>query len=129
MKKILLLTLTLLAIASMNASAQNRVSGKVTLASDGSPAAFVYVMVEGTTIGSQTNDDGEYTISVPADKNILEFSSIGMRSVKVQIDGRSVINVAMEDDNVLLDDVVIVGYGTQRKKDVTSSISQIKGSD
>ncbi len=121
--------MTLLALASMNASAQNRVFGKVTLASDGSPAAFVYVMVEGTTVGSQTNDDGEYTISVPADKNVLVFSSIGMRSVKVQIDGRSVINVAMEDDNVLLDDVVIVGYGTQRKKDVTSSISQIKGSD
>ncbi len=129
MKKSLLLTLLMLVFASGVAWSQIKVTGKVSSASDGSPVAFVYVMVEGTTMGTQTDDNGEYQITVPAGRNVLVFSSIGMKTINVNVDGRAIINVVMEDDNLLLDDVVIVGYGTQRKRDVTSSISQIKGGE
>lgn len=129
MKKSLFLTLLMLVFTSGVTWAQTKVTGKITSATDGAPVPFAYVMVEGTTVGVQSDANGDYQLTVPAGKNVLVFSSIGLKTLNIDINGRAVINVVMEEDQLLLDDVVIVGYGTQRKRDVTSSISQIKGGD
>lgn len=106
---------------------KNVITGKVT---DGeAPLPFVSVVVEDQSAWGITNEQGEYSITVPENEKTLVFSLVGMKTQNVPINGKSLIDVVMQTDNVLLEELVVVGYGTQRKKDVTSSISQIKGSD
>jgi len=104
-----------------------QVSGTVTSADDGLPLPGVSVVVKGTLLGTVTNVDGKYAFAVPANGTLL-FSFIGMITEEVALDGRQVIDVVMKSDAQQLDEVVVIGYGTQRKSDITSSISRI-GSD
>jgi len=111
-----------------SAIAQDRVeiSGTVTDASDGSTLPGVNITVKGMpSVGTTTNLDGEYTLNVPADQNVLIFSFIGFVRQEIEINGRSVIDVEMAPDVQLLDDVVVVGYGTQDKKEITSSVASV----
>lgn len=105
------------------------VSGTVTDQSTSIGLPGVAVIVKGTSIGTTTAGDGSYTINVPAGSNTLVFRFIGYVSVEKAIGNASAINVSMATDQKVLDEVVVVGYGTQQKKDVTSSISQVKGSE
>ena len=89
------------------------VSGTVTDDTD-QPVIGASVMVKGSTTGVPTDLDGKYTIDVPADA-VLEFSSVGLRTVDIQVNGRAVINVVLNTDNTFLESVVVVGYGTQKK--------------
>jgi len=111
--------------------AQDRrtVTGTVTDAADGSSLPAVNVLVKGTTIGTATNVDGQYEIQVPADRDTLVFSFIGYLTQQVAIDGRSVVDVAMQSDVQLLEDVVVVGYGVQDKKEITSAVTSVKAED
>jgi len=109
--------------------AQADITGRVTSAEDGSPLAGVTVTVKDATIGTVTDLNGEYSISVPASANTLVFSFVGMRTLEVPIDGRSEINTEMEIDALGLDEVVVVGYGTQRKSDLTGAIVTIGEED
>jgi len=111
--------------------AQDRrtITGTVTDAADGSPLPAVNVLVKGTTIGAATNIDGQYEIQVPADRDTLVFSFIGYLTQQVAIDGRSVVDVAMQSDVQLLEDVVVVGYGVQDKKEITSAVTSVKAED
>lgn len=104
-----------------------RVSGKVTNAS-GEALPKVSVKVKGSTAGTSTNMDGTYTISVP-DGATLIFSSVGYETQEVVVSGRSEINVVLQASTKVLDQVVVVGYGTQRKIDVTGSVASIKGDE
>ncbi|MEG0519093.1 MAG: SusC/RagA family TonB-linked outer membrane protein [Bacteroidales bacterium] len=117
----------IIAVEKYGENAAMGVKGKVT--DGGIPVAFASVMVPDTKVWAITNDLGEYAITVPHGSNTLVVSLIGMKTQEVAINGRNVIDVALVPDNVLLDELVVVGYGTQRKKDVTSSISKIKGTD
>jgi TonB-linked SusC/RagA family outer membrane protein len=129
MRKILLL-LSLLVLTGYAALAQTvQITGTVTSQEDGLPIPGVNIMAKGTTMGAITGVDGKYQISVPSSATLLVFSFIGMTEKEEQIGGRTTINIALETDVESLDEVVVVGYGTQRKRDVTSSISQIKGDD
>lgn len=120
------LTLTLL----NEAVAQSKtVSGTVTDQTNSIGLPGVAVIVKGTSVGTTTSSDGSYTINVPAGSNTLVFRFIGYVAVEKAIGNAATINVAMATDQKVLDEVVVVGYGTQQKKDVTSSISQVKGSD
>lgn len=107
--------------------AQNTVRGTVTDAS-GEPLAGVTVMVPGTTNGTITDLDGKYTLSVSKGAT-LEFSSLGLTTVTRTFEGQSIIDVILEEDSLYLDDVIVVGYGTQKKSSLTSAVSAIKGDD
>lgn len=92
------------------------------------PLPGVSVVVKGTNIGTATDFDGNYSISVPSD-GVLQFSSIGFLTQEVPVNGQSVINVTMMEDLEQLDEVVVVGYGVQRRESVTGSVATIKGEE
>ena len=88
------------------------------------------VLIEGTSQGTITDLDGNYVIeNIPAGKNVLVVSYVGYQTQKLEIDGRNVINVILQEDTEVLDEVVVVGYGVQRKTDVTSAVAKIKKED
>ncbi len=95
---------------------------------NGTPLPGASVVVKGTTTGTVTDFDGKYSIEVDSD-GVLVFSYIGYKTVEVEVDGNSIIDTTLPIDATQLDDVVVVGYGTQKKSEVTSSISQIDGED
>ncbi|MET3503103.1 TonB-linked SusC/RagA family outer membrane protein [Mucilaginibacter rubeus] len=110
--------------------AQNRViTGKVTDQKDGSPLPGVSVTVKGVTgVGTQTDINGSYKLSVPATAKVLAFNFLGYLPHEVSINGASV-NVQLATDSKVLNEVVVVGYGTQSKRSLTGSVSKIKGGD
>ncbi|MFO7847021.1 MAG: SusC/RagA family TonB-linked outer membrane protein [Balneolaceae bacterium] len=115
--------------------AQTTVTGTVIDAADGSVLPGVNVIVQGSqeqtgsTIGTTTSMDGTFSINVPEGLNILEFSFIGYQRTTIEIDGRTEIEVELQQDLQLLDDVVVVGYGTQERRQITGSVSSIDSDD
>jgi TonB-linked SusC/RagA family outer membrane protein len=109
----------------ITASAQQTVSGTVTDGESNTPLPGVNV-IAGTS-GIITDFDGNYELQVPESINVLTFSSLGFATQEININGRSVINIAMEPQTEALDEVVIVGYGTVKKSDLTGSVSSIDG--
>ena len=128
-RTILQVLLTALCILAAQPSwAQNReIKGTVTDPS-GQPVIGAGVMVKGTTNGTATDMDGAFTLTVPANA-VLEVSSIGYATVEVATAGKNTFNIILEEDSTLLDDVVVVGYATMRKKDVTGSVIQVKAGE
>jgi len=127
MRKILLLGLMLFLVNAM-AFAQGRViTGTVTSTEDGLGVPGATVLVKGTTIGTATDIDGKYSINVPAGSNVLVFTFVGLTSQEVNIGNRSTINVALESDITALSEVIVTGYGTQPKREVTGAVSSVKG--
>ncbi len=119
-----LLTAVFMAFSLGSFAQQRTLNGKVT---DQAGAAIpgVTVVVKGTTTGTVTNLDGMYSLSVPADAQILVFSYIGMVSQEVQVAGRSTIDVSLQPDVIGVGEVVVVGYGTRMKEELTGAISTI----
>jgi TonB-linked SusC/RagA family outer membrane protein len=105
-----------------------RVSGKVT-GQNGEALAGVSVTVKGTSIGTATDASGNYTINAPDGSTTLVFSYVGYGSHEEAIGGRTTINVSLVSSASELNTIVVVGYGTQRKVDVTGSVTQIKGEE
>lgn len=101
------------------------VTGEVTSTDDGMPLPGVNVIVVGTNRGVSTDFDGLYTIKVSKGE-ILEFSSVGLKTQRITVENQSSINVSLQTDIAALDEVVIVGYGTQKKADLTGSITTVK---
>lgn len=110
------------------AIAQSLVTGDVTDAS-GAPLPGVSVVVEGTTLGVSTDFDGNYSIDVESPDAILVFSYIGFLTQKITRDGRNSIDVQMEEDVQNLDEVVVVGYGTQKKATLTGAVASVGGEE
>mgnify|MGYP006279274075 CR=1 FL=1 len=108
---------------------EKTITGKVTDASNDSPLPGVNIYIEGTTIGTTTDMDGNYQIEVPEDENVLVFSFVGFQSKKVTIQDRSQINVALQPKVEAMEEIVVVGYGTQQKSLVTGSISKVESED
>lgn len=107
-----------------NADVPLVVSGTVIGASDNLPLIGAYILVKGTTQGTMTDAEGKYTIEVePTD--ILVFTYTGMKSKEIAVSGQSTIDVIMEVDSELLDEVVIIGYGKQKKSHLTGSVSKV----
>lgn len=103
------------------------VTGTITDAVDGSPLIGVNIKLKGTTTGVISDIDGNYSIEVDSRKSILIFSYIGYKTREVPVEDLGVINVKLTSDNELLDEVVIIGSGTQKKVSVTGAISSVKG--
>ena len=123
MKRIILIAFICLGVLQYSYS-QTKITGKVS-SEEGETLPGVSVVVKGTTQGTVTDIDGSYNISVPSDASTLVFSFVGMNTQEVSINGKSVIDVQMSADIKQLSEVVIVGYGTQKKKDITSAVSTI----
>lgn len=107
--------------------AQSTVTGKVS-SSDGEPLIAASVLVKGTTQGVLTDIDGNYAIKVEAEATTLVFSYVGYGTQEIAIEGKSLINVTLSE-GIDFDEIVVTGYGTQKKSNVTGSISQVKGKD
>ncbi len=107
---------------------QNKVTGVVT-AKDGTPIPGVNIVVTGTTIGALTDVAGKYSIEVPKGSKSLTFSFIGMETQEINIGTLTQIDVTMAETAVGLQEVVVVGYGTQRKVDLTGSVSVVSAKD
>ena len=120
-KLLLVLALTMLSISMR---AQITVSGTV-LDSAGEPLIGVTILEKGTNVGSTTNFDGQYTIKVKSSKSVLVFSYVGMDNQEVPVNGRTTIDVTMKDSSLALEEVVVVGYGTQKKSDLTGSVASL----
>lgn len=88
------------------------------------PLPGVNISVQGTSIGTVTDIDGKYTISVPNNQSILRFSYIGFIPLDIPVDGRTVINVTLEESAQNLEEVVVIGYGVQKKSHLTGAISK-----
>ena len=93
---------------------------------NGEPVMGAFVLVQGTTTGTTTDLDGNYSIKVPdASASILEFSMIGLSTVTEPVAGRAVINVVLAEDTNFLDEVVVVGYATVKRRDLLGSVSSV----
>ncbi|SHO60426.1 TonB-linked SusC/RagA family outer membrane protein [Algoriphagus zhangzhouensis] len=126
MKKLLPIWLFLL--AGM-VHAQVTVKGTVTSAADGLSLPGVTVLVKGTTTGVATDADGGYSITAPSSSSVLVFSFIGFKPQEIQVGNQSVIDVNMEEDMASLDEVVVVGYGTMKKRDMSSAQVSVSSED
>ncbi|MEQ9404824.1 MAG: TonB-dependent receptor [Cyclobacteriaceae bacterium] len=123
--KILFLFIFLL--LCLGAGAQSRtISGKIVDATDGSALVGVNVFIKGTTTGTSTDLDGNFRISVSAD-DVLVFSYIGYNDLELVVNSRTVFDIQLESSAEELDEVVVVGYGTLQKREITGSITKLGG--
>ncbi len=120
-----LMLVTLCLAFNFHLLAQNAidVSGVVS-GSDGTPLPGVSVVQKSTTNGTITDIDGRYSLSLSSNATLV-FSFVGMETLEVEVEGKSTINVTMEVSSIAMDEVVVVGYGTQRKSDLTGSVGSV----
>lgn len=111
-------------IQQANAQASLQVKGKVT--SNDGPLPGVSIQIKGTTTGTTTDTNGTYSVTVNDDNAVLVFSFIGFLSEEIPVNGQSTIDVVLTEDVATLSEVVVVGYGTESRKNLTSAISTIK---
>lgn len=104
------------------------VSGTVT-DDTGEPLAGASVVVKGTTIGTVTDIDGNFTLDVPSTESILVFSFVGMQSIEMIVGNQTTFNIEMEIDAKALEEVVVVGYGTQKKSDLTGAVGVVSSEE
>ena len=128
MRKFLLLVLYSLLITTQLMAQNRTVTGKIT-DQKGSSLANVSVQVKGTNNGTVSNEDGTYSLNVPANAKTLVYSFADMETKEVSIGAQSTINVSLKPNDKSLQEVMVVGYGTQRKKDQTGAISTISGQE
>lgn len=117
-----------LVFAGVSAFAQQNVSGTVKDAK-GEPVIGAYVVVSGTTTGSMTDVDGNWTLSVPANSTLVA-SCVGYTDASAKVtSGKNVYDFVLEESSVFLDDVVVIGYQTVKRRDLTGSVSSVTGKD
>ncbi len=118
----------MLVFGTLVSFAQQTVTGKVTAAEDGSGIPGVNVLEKGTTNGTVSDADGNFRISVGSNATLV-FSFVGYATQEVAVGSQSTVNVALQSDVTALSEVVVVGYGTQEKKEITSSVTSVKAED
>ena len=109
--------------------AQERSVSGIVSDSNGEPLPGVSILIEGTTQGTTSDANGNYRLVIPDSENILIFSYVGYITARVAVGNQSEINISLLEDISQLEELVVVGYGTQQKRDVTGAISQVKGQD
>ena len=132
MKKSLLLILSLLSIRILMAqnvpAAGNTVTGKVTDVASGEALIAVTVQVKGTTTGAQTDANGNFTVAVPPNGTLV-VSYLGYESQEVPVNNQTSLTIQLAPSARELEQVVVVGYGAQRKRDLTGAVSNVQGAD
>lgn len=107
---------------------QKEITGTVT-DEDGLPLPGVSVIVKGTTIGTVTSADGEFSLDIPLNAETLQFSFVGMKTQEIPVEGKSSFSVVLEEDILGIEEVVAIGYGTERKRDLTGAVSSIRSEE
>lgn len=120
-----LLPMLLISALPLWVSAQTLISGKVTSLDDGVALPGATILVKGTTVGTVTDLDGVYSLDIPSGASVLVFSYTGYESLEVEIANRTVIDVTLAISSSELEEVVVIGYGSRQKKDLTGSISTV----
>lgn len=128
-QKLLSLIFVLTCLIGVSFAQSRQVSGRVTSAGDGSPIAGVSVAVVGTSNATQTDGSGNYSIQVPGNDAALVFSYVGHDSQRVVVGNRAIVNVVLQGGETSLDEVVVMGYGTQSKREITGSITSLTGDE
>ncbi|MBO4468882.1 MAG: TonB-dependent receptor [Bacteroidales bacterium] len=123
----LLVALIAMALSITTSFAQQSVTGLVTDV-NGDPLPGVVVMIKGTNTGTTTDDGGLYSISAQPNQTLV-FTSLGMETMEYRVGNRTKLDVELREDTTLLDEVVVVGYGTQKKIHVTGSVSAVSGTE
>ncbi|MDW3192780.1 MAG: TonB-dependent receptor [Cytophagales bacterium] len=126
-KGVMCLLVMFCCLVSMSAHAQGTISGRIT-DENGEGLPGVTIRVQGTSTGTSTDIDGNFNVTAASDA-VLEISSIGFRSESIAVNGRTIINVTMEVDVEELNEVVVIGYGSVQKSDITGSVSSVKTKD
>lgn len=127
-RKSLLVLLLINVLCAFTVVAQQKVTGRV-VDTNQSPLPGVSVVEKGTTNGTITDVQGNYTITVSTSESVVIFSFIGFKNKDITVGNQSSINIVMEDESIGLDEVVAIGYGKMTRKDVTSSITTIAAKD
>ncbi|HSO85826.1 MAG TPA: carboxypeptidase-like regulatory domain-containing protein, partial [Draconibacterium sp.] len=131
MKKIAFFLSILLFMGTLAVNGQTKeMTGKVTSSDDGMPIPGVSIAVKGTTLGTITNLDGDYTLQVPQDAETLIFSFVGMITQEISIAGKNNINVILEPLTIGVDEVVVTAMGINRpKREMTYQTQNVKSED
>jgi len=124
--KLVLLMTTFFSISMIAQDGTYTVSGSVTSLKNNTPLPGVTILVKGATTGAVSDFDGNYSIKAK-DGDILEFSFVGFTTKTAIAAGQAVLNIALAEDTEQLDEIVVVGYGTQKRKNLTGSISKVSG--
>lgn len=127
MRKLVLFIMAVLAASSWSLAQNRQISGAVA-DSNGQPISGATVLIEGTSVGTTTNINGEFSISAPAN-GTLSVSFIGYESVQVPIAGKTWISVSLKEDTHAIDDVIVVAYGTAKKESFTGSVAVVKSEE
>ena len=117
-----------LAVVPVAMAQQIKISGQVKSASNGETLPGVSVVIKGTTTGAATDIDGRFSLEAPSTATLV-FSFVGMETQEIEIQGRTTINVSLASSASMLEELVVVGYGTSRVKDLTSAITTIKADE
>ena len=126
MKNIMLFFLALL-FSSQVMAQQGRINGIVIDGKDGTPMAGANVQIKGTTNGAITDVDGKFSLNVTTDGSTLVITSVGYKSQSMKIGSKRDFKITLEENSEVLNEVVVVGYGTMKKKDLTGSVGSISG--
>jgi TonB-linked SusC/RagA family outer membrane protein len=114
-----------LAILSFSANAQKTVSGKINNIKDKQPVAGATVVVKGSKVGTQTNDDGTFNLTVPNNNSILVITAVGFERMEISTSGKTTISAELKEMTSALEEIVVTGYTAQKKKDITGAISVV----
>src|SRR5690554_5094527 len=120
----MVLLLSILAVIPLYGQVGSTVTGKVT-DDDGMPIPGVTVVIKGSTVGTVTDIEGRYSLLISEGAGVLVFSFVGMSSEEVPIGNQNQINVTLSEDASDLDEVIVIGYGTQRKATLTGSVASV----
>src|SRR3972149_1347416 len=123
------ISLLFLLCCAFQVFAQKKVSGTVTDAGSGMPLPGVNILVTGTSVGTVSDIDGNYTMSIPEGLNSLQFSYVGYITEEIEVNEQTTINVALREDLAELEEVVVIGYGTMKRSDLTGSVVSAKTED
>ncbi|MCK5793810.1 MAG: carboxypeptidase-like regulatory domain-containing protein, partial [Anaerolineales bacterium] len=104
-------------------------TGSITDAGDNTPLIGATIQVKDAAVGTVTNVDGHFSLTLPGEAAIIVFSYIGYLSQEVEIGDRTEFNIQLVEDILELDEVVVIGYGTQKKSDLTGSVATISGDE
>ncbi|GLB48312.1 SusC/RagA family TonB-linked outer membrane protein [Neptunitalea sp. Y10] len=116
-------------VSAYGMQAQTTITGTIISGEDDSPLPGASVMIKGTSTGTSTDFDGNYSLSGVNQGDVLEFSYVGFITKEITVGTETVISVTLEVDATTLDDVVVVGYGTQKKEQVTSSVASVSSEE
>jgi TonB-linked SusC/RagA family outer membrane protein len=109
--------------------AQRTVTGQITSMDDSQPLPGASVVIKGTTTGTVTDIDGNYSIEVKSDDDVLVVSMVGMLDEEIKVSDRTIIDISLVTDLIGLEEVIVIGYGTMKKNDIAGSIVSVKGDD